>query len=160
MGDRLTDEDGPKTARSCGDIFDELFPDYLLMGMTPEQYWDGESGLKAAYRKAYRQRRKNEEIIADRNAWMQGIYIRNAIESLYITVAGFVPKGTRAKPYPKLPILEQEEQRKKEQTQKKAQENQTLYAMAMMQSVFAAFNKNFEKRNSGQQAGEQGKETE
>lgn len=149
MGDRLTENgEEPETAQSYGDIFDELFPDYLLMGMTPEQYWDGESSLKRAYRKAYKQRRRNEEIIADRNAWLQGIYVRDAIDSLYVMVAGFTPKGTRAKPYPKLPRLEKEEQERKARNDRKAQENQTMLAMAMMQQVFMNFNKGFEKRNA------------
>ena len=155
MGSPLTDGDEPRAAQSYGDIFDELFPDYLLIGMTPEQYWDGESSLKVAYRKAYRQRRRNEDIIADRNAWLQGVYVRDAIDSLYIMVAGFTPKGTRAKPYPSLPRMEKEEQEKRARTERKAQENQTMLAMAMMQQAFANFNKGFERRRK-QQAGQQG----
>ena len=61
MGDRLTDEGKQAEPRSYGDIFDELFPHYLLMGMTPEQYWDGEYGLKRAYRKAYQMRTEMEQ---------------------------------------------------------------------------------------------------
>ena len=48
MGNRLTEEDKSKqtSPHPYGDIFDELFPHYLIMGMTPEQYWDGGLNVK------------------------------------------------------------------------------------------------------------------
>lgn len=142
MGDRLTEEE-PETA---GDVFDRVFPDYLLMGMTPEQYWDGESELKKFYRKAYRQRMETEERIRDQQAWLTGIYIREALQSVAILVNGFVPKGAHAGDYPKLPKLEQAEREKKEANRKKREDNQTQLAMAMFQSLAASFNKGFNRR--------------
>ena len=70
-----------------------MFPHYLAMGMSPEEYWDGESSLKPAYRKAFRIRMENEERIADRNAWLLGLYVRDALQSVAMLVNGFVPKG-------------------------------------------------------------------
>ena len=59
MGDRLTSDesDGQADNLSYGDIFDELFPHYLVMGMSPEEYWDGENSLKPAYRNLWAFRR-------------------------------------------------------------------------------------------------------
>ena len=149
MGDRLTDDEASQTElKSYGDIFDELFPHYLYMGMTPEQYWDGESELKIAYRKAYRMRMKHEDMMLDRLAWYQGVYVRDALHSMPLLVAGFIPKGVRPGDYPKLPRLEQAEQEKRETDQKKRQENQMMLAMAMMQDVYTRFNRNMERKQS------------
>ena len=141
MGDGLTEK-----SESAGDIFDRVFPDYLVMGMTPEQFWDGESELKIFYRKAYRQRMETEERIRDQQAWLNGIYIRDALQSVAMLVNGFVPKGAHAADYPKLPRLEQAEKEKKESDRKKREENQMQLAMAMFQQMAANFNKGFDKR--------------
>lgn len=157
MGDRLTDEDEPQTeSRSYGDIFDELFPHYLYMGMTPEQYWDGESGLKKAYRKAWKLRKKNEEIEADRHLWLQGLYFRDALNSMPLLVAGFIPKGAKPGQYPEKPRLEQYEDQQNEEKRKKQEEKQTQLAMAMMQARFLEFNRNFEKRKQAEEAKAEG----
>ena len=61
MGNRLTKEDDPQQteSRSYGDIFDEFLPEYMAIGMTYDEYWDGEFGTKRAARKAYAIRIKN-----------------------------------------------------------------------------------------------------
>lgn len=133
-----------------GEAFDRLFPEYLVMGMTPEQYWDGENGLKKAYRTAYRTRMRNEERIRDQAAWLHGVYIRDALMSVALLVNGFVPKGAKPTEYPNKPRLEtyEEEERaaKKATAQKKREEKQMQLAMAMFQSMAADFNKGFERR--------------
>ena len=50
-------------SKSYTKTFYEVFPFYLSIGMTPEQYWDGDPMLAHYYRKAeeMRQKRKNEE---------------------------------------------------------------------------------------------------
>ena len=148
MGNRLTEDGSEQTeSRSYGDIFDELFPHYLLMGMTPEQYWDGESGLKPAYRKAYRLRMENEQRIADRNNWYMGQYIMAAIQASPLIVPGVnLKKGASLPDYPDKPFLEKFEEQKKEEVRKKQEEDQSKLAMAMFQAWSVRFNKNIEKR--------------
>lgn len=116
------------------------------MGMTPEQYWDGESWLKKAYREAYRLRIENEERLQDRNAWLQGIYIRDALQSVSLLVNGFVPKGTKPVDYPGKPILEAQEEKKKAETQKQKEENQMKLQMALFQAFAEQFNKRFDEK--------------
>lgn len=149
MGDRLTEPNQTET-RTYGDIFDEAFPHYLVMGMTAEQFWDGESWLKIAFRKAYRMRIENEERIADRIAWLHGRYIREAIYSTPQFVAGFM-KGMHLGEYPEKPYLEIYAEKKKEEDRKRSEEDQTKLAMAMFQAMAAKFNKNFEKRQAEKQ---------
>jgi len=65
------------------------------MGMTWEQYWHGDVTMVAAYAEAerLRQQRQNSE------AWLQGMYIYDAILRAAPILQAFAPKGTRPHPY-------------------------------------------------------------
>ena len=149
MGDRLTEEDGLKLTEnpSYGDIFDELFPHYLLMGMTPEEYWDGESSLKKAYRKAYQLRIENEQRLADRNNWYLGQYFLYVLHATPLLVGGLnVKPGKQLPEYPNKPFFETFEEQKKEEVRKRKEEDQQKLAMALFQASLTKFNQNVEKR--------------
>ena len=146
MGDRLTEngESSQTSHRTYGDIFDELFPHYLLMGMTPEEYWDGESSLKPAYLKAYRMRVENEQRMADQNNWMMGQYIISVLQCVPLLVGGLnVKENTQLPQYPDKPLMEKAEEKKKEEVRKRNEEDQIMLAMAMMQARVEKFNRNF-----------------
>lgn len=153
MGDRLTENQTQQTDhRTQGEIFDELFPQYLLMGMTPEQYWDGESSLKRAYRKAYAMRIENEQRMADTNNWYMGQYLIRALQAVPLLVGGLnVKSGAKLPEYPDKPFTVTAEEQKKEEVRRKTQEDQTKLAMALMQAAFNKFNRNFEKRQQQKQ---------
>ena len=157
MGDRLTEEDKPKQTSPYpyGDIFDELFPHYLLMGMTPEQYWDGESSLKQAFREAYRMRMENEQKLADRNNWYMGQYIMCVLQCVPLLVGGLnVKPSTQLPEYPDKPFLEKAEAEKRETDRKKHEEDQMKLAMAMFQSAVLQKNKQLEKNAKPVSAGQ------
>lgn len=105
--------DGQVTSpqRSFTDIFDEVFPYYLAMGMTYELFWLGEPSLTLAYRKAdrIRTKRMNEE------SWLGGYY---TAEALNATVGNMFSKGNKHK-YPSEPLAitleEQEERRRRDE---------------------------------------------
>ena len=125
------------------------------MGMTPEQYWDGESWLKPAYRKAYRLRMENEERIADRNNWYMGQYMIKVLQAVPLLVAGLnVKRGTELPDYPKMPFFEEAEAQKKEEVRKQKQEDQQQLAMAVFQQFTMKMNKNIEKRLEKERNGE------
>ena len=151
MGDRLTEEEQNRQASPTpyGDIFDELFPHYLLMGMTPEQYWDGEYGWKKATREAYRMRMENEQKLADRNNWYMGQYMIKVLQCVPLLVGGLNVKETTQLPdYPDKPFREEAEIQRKEEDRKKYEEDRAKAAMAMFQAGIAKFNKRFEKEQS------------
>ena len=157
MGDRLTEEDKQKQTSPYpyGDIFDELFPHYLLMGMTPEQYWDGESSLKRAFREAYRMRMENEQKLADRNNWYMGQYIMCVLQCVPLLVGGLnVKPSTELPEYPDKPFLEKAEAEKRETDRKKHEEDQMKLAMAMFQSAVLQKNKQLEKNAKPVSAGQ------
>ena len=99
MGDRGVTE-SPQKLLAIDELFDKMFPEYLAMGMTYEQFWKQDCSLVIAYRKAYRIRQ--EEI--NRNAWLNGLYIFKALQTAPVTVNGFAPKGYTPEPYPSKPF--------------------------------------------------------
>ena len=97
-GSGVTDE--PKEQLTCSQLFHKVFPEYLAMGMTYEQFWEQDCSLVIAYRKAYKLRQEEK----NREAWLHGLYILKALQSGAITVNGFAPKGYSPEPYPNQPI--------------------------------------------------------
>ena len=154
MGDRLTDDGKQQTEpRSYGDIFDELFPHYLLMGMTPEQYWDGESGLKKAYRKMFQMKTEMEQRNADRNNWYMGQYLIAVLQSVPLLVGGLNVKRTTQLPeYPKEPFFEKALADKRKEVREKKEKDQMALAMALFHAGIEKFNRNIMKRQAEQKA--------
>ena len=88
--------------------FYEMFPYYLSIGMTPEQYWDGDPMLAKYYRQAdeLRNERKNQEL------WLQGLYVYEALCDVAPIMHAMAKKGTKAQPYPERPYSLTEKQRR------------------------------------------------
>ena len=108
MGDSQV-KDSPKTFT---EIFENVFPYYLAMGMSYTQFWEEEPQLCAAYRKAdeIRRRRMNEEL------WLNGIYTAEALAS---TVGNMFSKGTKHKyPTEPKPITRDEIEERRERAEK------------------------------------------
>jgi len=147
VGDRLTEEPPPQTDTPYGDIFDQLFPQFLVMGMSPEEYWDGESSLKAAYKKAYEIRMETEQRLADRNNWYMAQYIINVLQCVPLLVGGLNVKSTTKLPqFPDKPYFEKFEAQKKEEARKKQEQDQMMLAMAFFHAGVEKFNRNIEAR--------------
>lgn len=100
------------------ETFERLFPYYLSIGMTSEEYWEGSPSLVKFYRKAseLRNKRKNEEL------WLQGLYISNALNVSFANFGKALSKKTgsvekyieRPIPISRLEIREEEERKEKE----------------------------------------------
>ena len=147
MGDRLTEGKPQQTDTPYGDIFDQLFPQFLVMGMSPEEYWDGESSLKPAYKKAYEIRMETEQRLADRNNWYMAQYIISVLQCVPLLVGGLNVKSSTSLPeFPEKPFFEKFEDMKKEEARKKQEEDQTKLAMALFHAGIEKFNQNFRKR--------------
>lgn len=80
--------------RSYAAKFDELFPFYLALGMTYELYWERDCTLVRSYRKAFELRQKLE----DQSAWLQGMYIYDALVKTAPYLRSFKPKRPEAYP--------------------------------------------------------------
>ena len=96
--------------------FNEQFPYYLSIGMTPDQYWNGDPAWARAFRKAeeMRMERRNQEL------WLQGMYVYEAICDASPILHDFAKKGTKPHPYAEKPyaITEQQHKRNEEDKEK------------------------------------------
>lgn len=108
------------TSPTYTEIFEEAFPFYLSIGMTYEQFWEGQPSLTADYRKAHNmiQKRRNQE------AWRQGLYIYNAIGAFAEILPAFPKKGAKIQPYMEepLPISEEDVREREERKQREKME--------------------------------------
>lgn len=115
-------DDGQVRSSTFTEIFEGVFPYYLAIGMTYEQFWVDDPALVRAYRKAeiIRRRKMNEEL------WLNGIYTAEALAS---TVGNMFSKGQKH-PYPAepKPITKDEIEERRERERK-----------AKMEKIKAAF---------------------
>ena len=120
--------------------FYEVFPYYLAIGMTPEQYWDGDPWLAKYYRQAdeIRQKRKNQDL------WLQGMYIYEALCDVAPILQAFAKRGTKPTPYPDHPysltVKEREEEKKLQEKRERDK------ARRYMEAQMAKLNKRFESK--------------
>lgn len=61
--------------RTLTEVFYQVFPEYLAMGMSRKEFWEGPAWLARAYREAHEKRMRREEWARHR----QGAYIFNAL---------------------------------------------------------------------------------
>ena len=100
MGGELLTEAEPTREKTYTEIFEECFPFYLAIGMSFAEYWVGDPSLARYYRKAYRI--KQDEI--NNNAWLQGLYIYDAVSTaLHNALRGMGKNKPPAKDYAKQP---------------------------------------------------------
>ena len=138
----LTDESAAaKKPRSIAESFDEAFPQYLAMGMTYTQFWEEDCALVIPYRKAYKLRLDHENY----NAWLQGLYIYEALGCVSPLLHAFAQRGTRAEPYPDKPY---EFTSAKKQSEQKNNETKMQNAVNFMEKLTAQFNKQFREKQA------------
>ena len=118
--------------------FYELFPYYLSIGMTPEQYWDSDCTLVKYYRKAeeLRNDKRNQEL------WLQGMYVYEAICDVAPILHAFAKKGTKPTPYSAKPYPLNDKQSKKDEEEK--QRKLAEKGKRFMEAMAASINKKFE----------------
>ena len=120
--------------------FYEQFPYYLSIGMTAEQYWDGDPSLTKYYRKAdeMRMERRNQEM------WLQGMYVYEAICDASPLFQAFAKRGVRAHPYSDKPYSITDEQKERNEIAKeKAVANK---GKRIMEAFMKSHNSKFENK--------------
>lgn len=132
----LTEESGATQRRTNTEVFEESFPFYLAIGMSYAEYWEGDPKLTQYYRKAYQI--KQEEI--NNNAWLQGLYVYDAISTaLHNALRGMGKSKPPAKDYAKQPY---DVYKKNKTEQEKTKE------VEIEQEKAAAWMENFVRMNS------------
>ena len=120
--------------------FNELFPYYLSIGMTEDQYWDKDNQLVIAYRKAdeLRMTRTNQKL------WLQGAYFYDALCRVSPILHAFAKKGTKPTPYLSEAYALTEKQA--ELVQKEKSKKDFDKGKKMMEAFMAQHNKKFERK--------------
>ena len=126
------------------DKFYELFPYYLSIGMTYEQYWEGDCTLTKYYRKAeeLRNDKRNQEL------WLQGMYVYEAICDVAPILHAFAKKGTKPTPYSTKPYPLNDKQSKRDEEEK--QRRIAEKGKKFMEAMAASINKKFEEKTQSQ----------
>lgn len=118
--------------------FNELFPYYLSIGMTEEQYWDRDCMLVVAYRKAeeFRISRRNQEM------WLQGAYFYDALCRVSPILHAFAKNGTKPISYlsEAYPLTENQVKRQEEKYAKSVYDK----GKKLMEGFMISHNKKFE----------------
>lgn len=109
------------TNQGYSELFEQLCPYYMSIGMTYEQFWYDDVRLAEYYRKAddLRLKRKNQEL------WLQGMYVYEALCDAS-PLFRFSMKGGQIKPQPytqePYPITEEEAREREERKARAEQE--------------------------------------
>lgn len=117
--------------------FHQMFPYYMSIGMTYDQYWNDDPWLVKDYRKAdeMRTERLNQQL------WLQGMYVYDAICCAAPILHAFAKKGTKPSPYPKEPYPITAKQRKKNEDS--AEKRTFDKGLAKMKAFMALNNKRY-----------------
>lgn len=128
MGCDFLTENPPTQNKTYTEIFEENFPFYLAIGMSSAEYWEGDCSLTRYYRKAYKI--KQEEI--NNNAWLQGLYVYDAISTaLHNALRG---KSSKAREYANQPYNFENNKEKSKQEKAKEVEIAQQKAYAWMEN--------------------------
>lgn len=118
-----------------GEKFEELCAQYMAMGMSYHDYWDGDSMMAKYYREAEIHKQEKENYLA----WLHGLYIYSAL----IDVAPILNPMSRKKKKPKqymetpVPITKRATDRAREEENRKKMENGKNAMQMMMKGLNA-----------------------
>ena len=118
--------------------FNKVFPYYLAIGMTYEQFWEQDCELVIYYRKAA----EIKQSLQNQQAWLQGAYFYEAILDASPILHDYVKKGTKPIPYRNEPY---EFGLDKEAKQLQDAEKDAR-AKAYMEAFAASMNKKFSQK--------------
>lgn len=122
----------PSELSTLAEIFKQVFPYYLAMGMTYDEFWHGAPSLVRDYRKAndIKRHKKNYEL------WMQGRYIFEALRCAPLLV-GFPEKGYKVPSgagYPDMPYPLTEQEAKEREIQRENENTKRFIAQLEAES--------------------------
>ena len=94
--------------------FEEQFPYYLSIGMSYEQFWEGDCWLPKYYREAHKSRIKRD----NEQAWLIGRYVYDAVCAASPLLHALAKKGTEAHPYLEKPYPSSMEEAREREIEK------------------------------------------
>ena len=119
-----------------GEQLDELCPYYMSIGMTYDEYWNGDNQLPKYFRKKHNLEREEKNFFL----WLQGAYVYEAILDASPALRAF-SKKTKPVPYRSEPIdLKLDDKKRKEEKNNQKMKN----GIEHMRMMMAGINKRFE----------------
>ena len=135
-------EGGPKPILSYSEKFEELCGYYLSLGMTYEEYWEGDPAMTRYYRDKYRceMDQRNTEL------WLMGVYIYEALMDV-APLLNLFDKHRKALPYrtEPYPLTKTAEEKRKDREEKQKMKNGLDLMSAWMTNANAKFKKKQEQ---------------
>ena len=129
MDDGSVEPEPPSEAnpQTLTELFNDVFPEYLAMGMSYDLFWHGPPALARSYRKAWRRMRENR----NSEMWLMGMYVYDAL-----LCAAPVMRATMSKEppkpgeYPKEPYpLTEKEAKRREEAERRRMYQESLARM-------------------------------
>ena len=129
----------PAPSYAYTETFKKVFPYYLSIGMSCDEFWNEDVELARFYREAdrLRQERRNSEM------WMQGLYVYEAVCDASPLFHDFVKHGTKPVPYREQPHELTYGKRERSLTKEEKSDNK---AKAVMEMFMVNINRKFEKK--------------
>lgn len=121
---------------TVSELYHKAFPHYIAMGMTYEEFWEMDCSLVKDYREAKRLRLDEANYVA----WLNGLYVYDALCKASPLFRAFSRSGTTAAPYPDKPY---EFQRQEKLTPEQEGERKQQAAIAYMDQIADRFNRSF-----------------
>ena len=136
------------------ELFERVCPDYMAIGMSYDEFWNGDNEMPRMFRDAYKKREKHDRDRSNMDAWLHGVYVCRAIASC------FGGKKSRSK-YPDEPIkLEKDAEQPKQLSSggQKQAEPSNRKAKQLMEAWMVNFNMKFEEKQKEKSAKTAGRE--
>lgn len=109
------------------DYADSLCAYYMAIGVSCHDYWHGDYSILHYYVEADELKRERE----NESAWLQGLYVYDAVGCLAPILHAFAKRGTKPSKYPDKPYAITEKQRKMREEQKRAEDAAKAQAQVM-----------------------------
>lgn len=123
---------------SYSETFEQLCPYYMSIGMSYDEFWNGDVERVIAYRTAgeLRDKRRNQEL------WLQGLYVYEALCSASALFRFTMKKTIKPEPYMKEPLpITAAEAREREEKERRERE-------VRLKAAFAQFAEQMRKKMS------------
>lgn len=120
------------------DMLDKLCPYYMLMGVSYDEFWNGDY----THLKYYAERYKLETEKKNQELWLQGLYFFDALGTVVANATA--KKGSTPKKYPEKPYRITEPSKEEKEAEKKKQVEE-------FRAQLMALDRRFSKKHSNEQ---------
>lgn len=125
------------------ELFAKTLPYYMAIGMSVEEFYDGDCTLCIAYREAH----KHRTSLRNQEMWLQGMYVYEAILDCVPVLHAMPKKDAKPIPYSKhpYPLTDEEKEMQEEQEAKEKAEK--------IREAMDSFMANIESKERGNKDG-------